>query len=505
MNASLETVRRLRAWNAGKPLPRGEVINVHVADDDDALIVAFLRMGGESRPWGVAYGTAASGPEFLTVPEGRNRTHVGDMMSEFAGVLLEHFRHPSYSDETPATYATDSLRQIWLPGPTHLEMLHYIAAAYARTKWDRPDIETLHALGNLANCLFLESQRPGQQVVNTATDALQRSYVFPTAPIRQAHLGSLLAWLSGGRTRDSRLKAAGIAEKKSVATVLDPQVERARIQPHLEKWNEHRAADDTKGMAKCEKEISSVLTEELTHRWNLVRDSLEILRNDRRKSNRGLHDLVNDSAKQFYYGWGEKTLNEESGVTPYWPNVFTDYSARSAGYAFLSRAAHDQKARHFLVHGDRELQKEELAAGHGVICKVRSVSTDQPMWKVTFRYPDLPSLKRGDMLCIAGLAKAKLEVLSVDLEAKTLMLRPDWTNRRSDPGPYSMAARDPNWRNIELVLIDDMPFGLDDKRARNARQTKKTGFDITDLIVPRPRRHAALDDEGVVSIAGAEE
>ena len=110
MNASLETVRRLRAWNEGKPLPRGEVINVHVADDDDALIVAFLRMGGESRPWGVAYGTAASGPKFLTVPEGRNRQLVGDMMAEFAGVLLTHFRHPSFSDDTPATYATDALR-----------------------------------------------------------------------------------------------------------------------------------------------------------------------------------------------------------------------------------------------------------------------------------------------------------------------------------------------------------------------------------------------------------
>ena len=505
MNASLETVRRLRAWNQGKPLPRGEVINVHVADDDDALIVAFLRMGGESRPWGVAYGTVASGPQILTVPEGRNRQLVGDMMAEFAQVLLQHFRHPSFSDETPATYATDSLRQVWMPGPTHLEMLHYIAAAYARTRWDRPDVDSLRALGNLANCLFLESQRPGQQVVNTATDALQRSYVFPSAPIRQAHLGSLLAWLTGGRTRDSRLKAAGIAEKKSVATVLDPQVERARIQPHLDKWNESRTAGDDKGMAKSEKHISSVLAEELTHRWELVRDSLDILRNDRRKSNRGLRDLVNDSAKQFYFSWGERALNEEAGETPYWPNVFTDYSPRSAGYAFLSRAANDQKARHYLVHGDKELQKEELAAGHGVVCKVRSIGTTQTIWKVTYDYPDLPSLKQGNVLCIAGHAIVKLEVVEVDLDGRTLMLKPKWVNKRRDPGPYSMAAKDPLWRGMDLVLIDDMPFSLDENRAKQARKAMKTGFDITDLIIARPRRHAALDDDGAVTIAGAEE
>lgn len=505
MNASLETVRRLRAWNEGKPLPRGEVINVHVAEDDDALIVAFLRMGGESRPWGVAYGTAATGPHFLTVPEGRNRDLVGDMMSKFAEALLAHFRHPSFSDETPALYATDALRQIWLPGPTHLEMLHYIAAAFARTKWDRPDIDTLRSLGNLANCLFLESQRPGQQIVHTATDALQRSYVFPSAPIRQAHLGSLLAWLSGGRTRDTKLKAADLAEKKSVATVLDPQVERARIQAHLDKWNEFRTANDTKGMAKCAAEISKVLEKELTHRWNLVRDSLESLRNDKRKANNGLRDLVNDSAKQFYYAWGERALNEEAGENAYWPNVFTDYSARSAGYAFLSRAANDQKARHFLVHGDKELQKEELAAGHGVLCKVRSVATNPTIWKVTYTYPDLPSLKQGDTLCIAGYSNAKLKVVEVDLDAKTLLLNPDWTNRRRDTGPYSMAAKDPLWRNMNLVLIDDMPYGLDENRARQARQGKKNGLDITDLIVARPRRHAALDDDGAVLIAGAEQ
>ena len=47
MSESLETVRKIWAWSEGKPIPRGETINVHVGDDDDVLIVAFLRMGGE--------------------------------------------------------------------------------------------------------------------------------------------------------------------------------------------------------------------------------------------------------------------------------------------------------------------------------------------------------------------------------------------------------------------------------------------------------------------------
>ena len=226
MSASLETVRRINAWAIGEPLARGNVINMHVADDEDLFIVSFLRMGGESRPWGVAFGTIADGPTVLTVPEGRNRQLVADMMAAFAPAILSHFRHPTYSDDGPQVYSTQPLRQVWLPGTSHVEMLHFIAAAYARSTWNRPDISVLNALGNLANCLFIESQRPGQQTIVAATDALRDCYIFPSTPVRQAHLGYLLGWLNGGTTREVRLEAAHAAEKLSVSIVLDPHVER---------------------------------------------------------------------------------------------------------------------------------------------------------------------------------------------------------------------------------------------------------------------------------------
>ena len=88
MSASLETVRRLNAWAIGEPLARGNVINMHVADDEDLFIVSFLRMGGESRPWGVAYGTIVDGPTVLTVPEGRNRQPANSPREASQWVLL---------------------------------------------------------------------------------------------------------------------------------------------------------------------------------------------------------------------------------------------------------------------------------------------------------------------------------------------------------------------------------------------------------------------------------
>jgi hypothetical protein len=195
-------------------------------------------------------------------------------------------------------------------------------------------------------------------------------------------------------------------------------------------------------------------------------------------------------------------MNEAAELPPYWPNIFTDYGARSAGYAYQIRAAHDQKSRYFLVHGDRELQREELAAGHGIICTVKVVATDTPMWKVDFSYPDLPSLKPGDKLVIAGTPLVVLEVHDLDFESHTIMLRPTWKNAKPKAGAFGMAPNSKDWRGKELVLIDQMPYSIDERRATMTRRKKTTGSDITDLIVVQSRRHAALDDDGPVVTSG---
>ena len=270
MSGDLETIRRIRAWHEGRPLPRGSVINVHVGHDDDVLVVAFLRMGGESRPWGIALGTLSSGPTIFSVPEARNRDLVGDMLLEAAPSFLAHFRHPAHHADGPGSYEHAPLRQLWLPGSTHRDMLHFLAAAYARTTWDRPGVETLRALGNLCNCLFIESQRPGQQTVVSATDALRAAYSFPTSPVRQGHVGHLLGWLRGGRTRDERLLAAHDAERYSVATSLDPEVERRELQSSVESWGESRRAGDIAAAERDAARIADVLRPALLERWNLT-------------------------------------------------------------------------------------------------------------------------------------------------------------------------------------------------------------------------------------------
>lgn len=505
MTQSLETIRRLHSWHAGKPLPRGEVLNVHVADDDDIYIVSFLRMGGESRPWGIAFGALSEQPTVLTVPEGRNRTLVGDMVAQFAPSLLEFFRHPEFSAEGPAASTSHPLRQLWMPGHSHIEMLQYLAAAYARTQWERDDVDTLHALGNLANCLFIESQRPGQQTVMSATEALRRSFVFPTAPVRQGHLAHLLAWLRGGNTRNSRLEAARLAESVSVATVVQPDIERLRLQPHVASWNQFIAEGDVSQAAVEEKKVHGVLEEELLIRWNLTKDAIDTLRRDSRIPNMGLSMLCDDTKRSFYSAWGERAMNEAAGVPVYWPNVFTDYSPRSAGFAYQMRITDDQKARSALIHGDKQLQQEELAKGHGLVCTVTKIDPVEPHWIARWTFPDAPTVKAGDSLVIAGASGCELEILELDDEAQTVELRPKWKRDKKELGTLGRAPTHSQWTGKQLVLLDSMPYGLGITKAKNTARRKENGLDITDLIVVRPRRHAALDDDGVVAVSGEEQ
>lgn len=502
MTQSLETIRRIHAWHAGKPLQRGEVINVHVADDNDIFIMAFLRMGGESRPWGIAYGTASEQPHVVTVPEGRNRDLVGDMVIACAPALLEFFRHPEFSDDGPAVSTSQPLRQLWVPGQSHVEMLHYLAAAYARTQWPRADVDTLRAIGNLANCLFIEGQRPGQQTLISATEALQRAFIFPTAPVRQGHLGHLLAWLRGGNTRDSRQRAAQEAEKLSVATVLSPDIERNLVQPHLARWNDAKKNNDAHALKTEEEELHHVLESELLRRWQITKESIDILRNDSRQPNMGLNQLCEDSRRSFYSGWGERAMNEAAGAEVYWPNVFTDYSPRSAGYAYQMRITDDLKARSALIHGDRELQQEELAKGHGFICTISTVDPEEPFWTALWTYPDTPpTCKPGDSLVIAGAAPCEVEILDIDEDTHTLELRPKWKRDKKELGTLGRAPTHSLWVGRPLVLLDAMPHSLGFAKAKNTLRANENGVDITDFIIARPRRHGAFDDDGQVVVS----
>jgi hypothetical protein len=256
-------------------------------------------------------------------------------------------------------------------------------------------------------------------------------------------------------------------------------------------------------MKKSSDDIHSALSDELLSRWNLAREAAESVRNDMRGTNVGVDSLVTTTASTFFYSWGEKAANEEAGIDAFWPNVFTDYSPRSAGSAYQLREALDNAARRALIHGDTELQQAELVAGHGIVCQVLAVDAASSTWTIHYSFPDLPTLKQRDKLAIAGQATLVLEILEIDFDLQILQVKPKWVKPKANAGQYALSAVSPEWKNKHLVLVGDViPFSMEMKKVKKVREKKATGSDITDLIVARPRRHAAVNDDGPVVANG---
>jgi hypothetical protein len=87
---------RLAAWNEGRPLPLGTTLGWPRARDEDRLVLAFVRMAGESGPWGAIYGQPGQSPTVLTVAEPRNPDEVAQLGLQLWEGLKAHL--PSAED-----------------------------------------------------------------------------------------------------------------------------------------------------------------------------------------------------------------------------------------------------------------------------------------------------------------------------------------------------------------------------------------------------------------------
>jgi hypothetical protein len=170
-----------------------------------------------------------------------------------------------------------------------------------------------------------------------------------------------------------------------------------------------------------------------------------------------------------------------------------------AAGGYHQRVADEQKARHYLVHGDRELQREELAAGHGIIGVISKVNTAEPEWTIKFSYPDLPTIRAGGYLVVAGAPDIKLIVQEIDHDTREIIALPQWKNAKPKFGDRGLPSRDRAWKGRNIVFLDDQPFGLSDRLAGIARRRSDDPNDISNIMNVRQRQHAANDDEGAVN------
>jgi hypothetical protein len=447
---SREIVRRLQGYVGGRPQRRGENLSLWLAEDQEILVVVFVRIGGEARPWGIAYGTPSAPPTILSVTEGRDRDTVAEMMATFAPVILNHVQHPRTTGRRPLGHEDLSpLRQLWLPGGTHLSMLHHLAYAYTFTRFGGDNQENLHALGRACGWLFREANRPGEQHVVVASAALRSTFSFPSEDMRQGHLGYLLAWLSSTDGYEAGLAKASDAERESVATTLNPHVERNEIEPALEAWKKAQTAGSERSSSAAAARIESILERELGRRFELTVETIARLRSDGRRLNAGMTDLVDEALKQQWGSYLNTELRLQDGLPTYIPAVETDRNPAAAAAGYQAHMAAAENLSSLLIHDDEELLAEAIADGnafHGTIVDVNDAGEGRkrvPIWTVRESSGNALRLRTGSRVCVVGLPRRtaqvkeihgdedgsrriELEILNLKLAVKGAVGRDSW-------------------------------------------------------------------------------
>lgn len=475
-----QALRRLRAFGKGRPLPRGETLHFPLAKPEDILILAFVRMGGESGPWGVAFGRPGRKPQTLVAPEPRNRDMVAEMATEFAPTLLAHLLHPQFSDVRISGPDEDRpFRQVWLPNATHLEMLHLLEYAYSRTRFGSAErSQFLRTFGRLCGWLFRESQRAGQVTTGVATDALRESFTFPAEDTRQAHLGFLLAWLETRGGREARMAAAAEAERHSIATSLDPSFEADELQSLVERFNEARSERRTRDIARLGDQIRSTLAPELVRRFQLVQRTIDLLRADGRRENLGLQQLIKAGQTEHWYQYLrlEYDIDDGQDGPAFTPSPETDRHPAAASSRYYVHEASAELLEDLLLHDDKELQAEAVAAGDAVQGRIVSVSDEgegkasRPVWEIE-TLADLPlRLREGTELCVVGLDRRKGRIRSFEgagggktrFEIEITGLK-GITGKNLPPG--TVAANSPKLKGKLVTLVQSSGHGISRRKS----------------------------------------
>jgi len=491
---SRDVAERLRAYAEGRPLPSGATITVPIAEPEDRIVLSFVRMGGESLPWGIGYQLGEDPPVLLSAPDGRQRDPVGDMCAELSKVLCGFLGSPLLTGEAvdPDNPPPLPLRQIWVPNRSHIEMIHLLNLRYSRTQYGDPARSLiLRALGRASGFLFRESEREGQATVIDASAVLRDHFVFPADDMRQQHLGFLLAMMNTDGSFDERMQAAEAAEEFSVSHTLTPELERDELSPLVEAFNKAEGDGGAEVQAAASAAVGEIIDAENRRRIDLVNESIALLMKDARQENKGAAELAEDSIRErdCYYRWQETTGALDGDVLPHLTtSALTDGVPASASKRYYRMLAASDKASVCLLHDDPELQKVAVAEGDAIKGTLAAVSrapslksdsdTEVEVWRVEAS-ASLPSrIREGAKLCLAGSPDHDCIVteVAVDGETRVLSIEPD----KKLAGSLQVEA------DVLLLPASVAFFGI--KKGKEAKNSDGPGAWLTHAQPGRPRR-----------------
>ena len=454
-----QIVRKLRAFQASKALPKYATILTQLPKAPAFL--AFVRMSGETRPWGVAFGTEETGPKIYSAVDGRDREQIQSMLEDFSIDLINYFNVENFTFDpiSKENLHAENPPQVWVPNSSHVDMLHFINYMYWKPRTDDAMDTYRTTLSRLCGWLFRESKLKGQQLVIDSAACLRENYVFPVDDVTISNPAVALEWLSQKGSIEEQLETARAFSDDAAGTTLQPDVERA-LEPLL------------KDKEKNEFDISLIITSELERRWSLAMQSFKALQADARDSNPGAFVLLQESLKRYVDGfqYAERKKAESPGEPTFTPHPETDNHGSAAAAAYFDLQSADSKYLPALIHSDEELLKDAIFSGHAISGNVIRVFSEQTgvrtkeiFWVFRVEARDDFRIREGERLAPMGNPGHSVKVTSVEFFDETQIdLILHWKNRKtkeltSGPG---LVPVDNAWESekIYFVPVDSSDF-----------------------------------------------
>lgn len=430
MSQNRQVIRKLRAFEAGRAIAKFSTIHTYLADAPAFL--AFVRMSGETRPWGIAFGTEATGPKLYSVVDGRNFSAIQKIIEDFAIDLVEFFRVENFTFDpiTKENLLLDSPPQIWVPNSSHVDMLHFINYMFWKSRAEDGMQEYRATLARLSGWLFRESKFPGSQLVIDSAKVLRENYVFPVDDMSISNPSSALEWLKPNGTISSHLEDARKYAQDAAGITLEPEVE-VRLQALL------------KDSEKNEFDINLIINSELERRWSVAVQVNKALMADKREMNSGTKSLLSDSLTRFVFGFQgqERQRADENAGPPFTPHPETDNHGSAAAASYFDLQAAESKLLPALIHDDEELLKDALFSGHAIAGNVVEVKTvpsgprsKEIFWVLRVQARDDFRIREGESLAPMGDPGHSVKVVSLEFFDETQIdLTLHWKNRKTMP------------------------------------------------------------------------
>ena len=430
-----EMMRRFDALNMQGPLSRFD--SKHFQTQPNPVLLAFLRIPGDNKPWGIAFGRALDDePRTICALDPFNHDSYLQMLTEFGQYLdnewgisegsIHKFTHP--------VEKLDALPQVWIPDASHLEMLRLLSySAFANYGEDVGDTPAAR-LGRIAEFLFEETNFKGQQVVLNARDVMNQMWVIPADDFSLGHIGYVTAWIKHGGDVNARRAAALEASEHSYSSTLDvDDVEQGPDSPVVKVL---LGAIQTDGVAsrrlgsekfadslKADK-IQGVLFEQLHSRWGKLKESWELVNADPRRVNAEIPSIMSDSMSRFNgLILGEREGKNSKSYVASHPR--TDADPKTAVSKYLKMLKAVEKFLCHVVHDDKELLKDLFVEGTAFIAKVEEVWADEiednvyHFWKVRLppKFAGLFKRRASETYRVLGALDGTVEATLLDAEA----------------------------------------------------------------------------------------